>query len=71
MIIDGELVISKKKKADLIAELRAKGFRAFSKVLDASKAGESEAVVEDEEIEGADVGANGYDYLLGVSRGQS
>jgi DNA topoisomerase II len=67
MIIDGELVISKKKKAVLIAELRAKGFKAFPKVADASKAGELEPAVEDEEAEEADVGSNVYDYLLGVS----
>lgn len=67
MIIDGELIISKKKKADLIAELKAKGFKAFAKVSDASKAGELEPAVEDEEGEEADTGSNVYDYLLGVS----
>ncbi len=69
MIIDGKLVISKKKKAVLIAELKAKDFKAFPKVADAVKAGEVEPVLENEEEEegNAASSSNGYDYLLGVS----
>jgi hypothetical protein len=68
MIIDGKLVISKKKKAVLIAELKEKKFRAFPKSTDAAKAGELEAFMEnEEEEEDASSGSNGYDYLLGVS----
>lgn len=69
MIIDGELVVSKKKKLDLVGELKALGFMAFPKVKDATKDGEIEPVVDDEldavdrSIEAA---ANAYDYLLGV-----
>lgn len=69
MIIDGKLVVSKKKKTDLVAELKQKCFKAFPKVKDAIKEGELEPIADnDEEIE-ADIetGANVYDYLLGVS----
>lgn len=68
MIIKGELVVSKKKKADLVAELKAKGFKAFPKVKNAAKEGELESVIE-REPEGEDdldTEANAYDYLLGV-----
>jgi DNA topoisomerase-2 len=73
MIIDGKLVVSKKKKAVLMAELRKLNFKPFPKVEDASKAGEIEKVAENDEEEddsedGA-VGARDYDYLLGVSTG--
>jgi len=67
-IIDGKLIVSKKKKPVLVAELRKRNYEAFSKVKDAEKAGESEDVVENEdEIEADDdVGARDFDYLLGV-----
>ncbi|KAJ5174226.1 DNA topoisomerase 2 [Penicillium canariense] len=69
MIIDGSLVISKKKKTVLIAELKQKGFKPIAKVADASKMGEDEPVVEegeeadDKQIE---VLSSSYDYLLGM-----
>ncbi|KAI9851616.1 MAG: DNA topoisomerase 2 [Thelocarpon superellum] len=71
MIIDGKLVVSKKKKGDLVLELQRKEFRPFPKVKDAAKAGESEPAAENED-EGAgedtgEVAANGYDYLLGMA----
>jgi DNA topoisomerase-2 len=68
LIIDGKLVISKKKKAVLVTELQKLGFKPFPKVADAKKAGELEEAQEDDE-EGSDgeAGANDYDYLLGVS----
>jgi DNA topoisomerase-2 len=71
MIIDGKLVVSKKKKAVLMAELKKLNFAPFPKREDASKAGELEKTVENEE-DGDDtgeeaVGAKDYDYLLGVS----
>ncbi|KAF2432921.1 type II DNA topoisomerase [Tothia fuscella] len=71
MIIDGKLIISKKKKAVLMAELRKLNFKPFPKVEDASKAGEIERVAEnneEDEDDGSDgaVGARDYDYLLGM-----
>jgi len=66
MIIDGKLVVSKKKKAVLVEELKKLSFDPFPKVADAKKAGELEDAQEDEDNE-PEVGANDYDYLLGVS----
>ncbi|RAL03925.1 DNA topoisomerase 2 [Aspergillus ibericus CBS 121593] len=70
MIIDGDLVVSKKKKSALVVELKDKGFRPFPKVADAAKAGEVEPAAEDEESEEADDTdnlSNAYDYLLGMA----
>lgn len=71
MIIDGKLVVSKKKKVDLIAELKQKGFKAIPKVVDATKKGNLDPGSEKEDVEedspiSAD--ASAYDYLLGVSK---
>jgi DNA topoisomerase II len=73
MIIDGTLVVAKKKKRDLVAELKKLKFKPFPKVADARKAGEFESVVEEDAGEEpssdaeTEIGANDYDYLLGVS----
>ncbi|RAO66442.1 uncharacterized protein BHQ10_002454 [Talaromyces amestolkiae] len=70
MIIDGKLVVSKKKKSILITELKEKGFKAFPKVAEAVKAGETEQVVEEEGSEEeatTEVASNAYDYLLGMA----
>ncbi len=70
MIIDGKLVVAKKKKAALVQELKKLGFTPFPKVDDAKKAGEIEDVQEDDEESDdaeTEVSANDYDYLLGVS----
>lgn len=69
MIIDGQLVIAKKKKADLVIELRTKHFKPIGKTVDASKQGELEPIAdnEDENEEDVEAGASSYDYLLGVS----
>lgn len=70
MIIDGKLVVSKKKKIDLIAELKLKGFKAIPKTADASKIDDL-APDPDNEEEADEVvtGGSSYDYLLGVSNG--
>lgn len=71
MIIDGKLVVSKKKKAVLVAELDKLGFTRFPKVADAKKAGEAEEAMEDDSEEAEDAataaGANDFDYLLGMA----
>lgn len=70
MIIDGKLSISKKKKAVLIAELKKLDFKPFPKVEDATKNGETEPVVEEEDDDSDKdiaMSSNAYDYLLGVS----
>jgi hypothetical protein len=68
-IIENKLVVSKKKKPVLVAELRKRDYEAFPKVTDAQKAGETDDVVDNEEEVAADEdsGARDYDYLLGVS----
>ena len=68
MIIDSKLVVSKKKKQVLVAELKAKSFKIFEKHVDAIKEGELAPIVEenDEAEENAKIGASGYDYLLGM-----
>ena len=70
MIVNKELVVSNRKKADIVAELRKLDFRPFSKVSKAKKAGETEELVEidDEENEDEDEGKDtDYDYLLGMA----
>ncbi|OKO90321.1 DNA topoisomerase 2 [Penicillium subrubescens] len=69
MIIEGTLVISKKKKSNLVIELKEKGFKPIAKVADASKLGEDEPAMEDtEEVDDKDVEvlSSSYDYLLGM-----
>lgn len=70
-IIDGDLVVSKKKKAVLVAELDKAKYTRFPKVIDAKKQGEFEAVVEQDEDDSDDVdtaaGASDFDYLLGMA----
>ncbi|KAG1725573.1 DNA topoisomerase [Suillus paluster] len=73
MIVDKELVVSNRKKNDLMAELRRLKFRPFPKVTKAKAAGETEDVIqpqgedeEEEEVE-KEVGSTDYDYLLGMA----
>lgn len=71
MIVSGKLVINKKKKAALVAELRAKDFKPIPKTVDAKKQGEFEPIVEEQETEeeaaeAVMTGNNDFDYLLGV-----
>lgn len=68
-IIDNKLVVSRKKKPVLVAELRKAKYEPFPKVKEAQKAGETEDVVENEDEVTADedAGARDFDYLLGVS----
>jgi len=71
-IVDGKLVVSKKKKAALVQELRARKYTPIPKVADARKEGEFEAVVEEEAdaeeaARDAQAGAGDYDYLLGMA----
>ena len=69
MIVNKELVVSNRKKADIVAELRKLDFRPFSKVSKAKKAGETEELVEiDDENEDEEEGKDtDYDYLLGMA----
>ena len=83
MIVDKQLVVSKRKKADIVIDLRKHGFRPFPKVAVAKEAGESQDAQEDEDEDndGNDMnvasgkGKGGskaettgdYDYLLGMA----
>ncbi|KAK5069899.1 DNA topoisomerase 2 [Lithohypha guttulata] len=72
LIIENKLVISRKKKSVLIAELKKLGFDAFPKKEDASKAGELEKLVDEAEDDDNDqndetLQASSYDYLLGMA----
>ncbi|EZF32142.1 DNA topoisomerase 2 [Trichophyton interdigitale MR816] len=70
MIIDGKLVISKKKKAVLIQELQEKGFKPFPKVVGTPEPGEAGDVEEEEDEEEetttAAASSDAYDYLLSM-----
>ena len=73
MIIDGKLVVSKKKKLVLVQELKEKGFKAMPKRTDAIKEGELAPIADnddEEEEEDSQTGASAYDYLLSVSSRQ-
>ncbi|KAF2840027.1 type II DNA topoisomerase [Patellaria atrata CBS 101060] len=72
MIIDGKLVVARKKKKELVAEMKRLNFKPFPKVIDARKASETEAVVEQEEVHDTgdaetDTAASDYDYLVGMA----
>ncbi|KAI0791794.1 DNA topoisomerase [Abortiporus biennis] len=70
MIVNKELVINNRKKADIVAELRKLEFRPFPKIVKAKAAGETEEVLEqeEEEEEEKETGTTSdYDYLLGMA----
>lgn len=66
MIVQKQLSVSGRKKADIVHELREKQFRPFPKIAKAKAAGETQEAIEDEDEEatGAD---SDYDYLLGMA----
>jgi DNA topoisomerase II len=68
MIIKKEIVVSGRKKAEIVKDLKAKGFRQFPKVTKAVAAGETEETVEDDEEAEVDTSDSngGYEYLLTV-----
>ncbi|KAK6537718.1 DNA topoisomerase 2 [Orbilia ellipsospora] len=67
MIIKKELVVSNKKRAILIAELRSHKFDIISNKKEADDAGETEPIVEEnEDTPGEDGVSDGYNYLLGM-----
>ena len=71
MIVDKTLVISGRKKVDVVADLRKKDFRPFPKVKKAKDAAEADpgnddGQAEEEEEQDAAI-SNDYDYLLNMS----
>jgi DNA topoisomerase-2 len=68
MIIKKELVLSNRKKKDIVAELRKKDFRPFPKVQKAHVAGDVDEAGEGEGLDEEEAGADSdYDYLLQMS----
>ena len=67
MITKKELVVSGRKKVDIVSELRKRNFRPFPKVKKAKAAGETEDALEDEDADEQETGSTtDYDYLLGM-----
>lgn len=70
MIIDGKLVVSKKRKEVLVQELKEKGFKSIQKTANAIKQGELGPMAEPDEEEAEEeerkTGASCYEYLLGM-----
>ncbi|TCD61068.1 DNA topoisomerase 2 [Steccherinum ochraceum] len=70
MIVDKELIISGRKKVDIVSELRKKNFRAFPKVKKIKAAGEVDDVQDDDEDEeetAGGVASSDFDYLLNMA----
>lgn len=68
MIVDKELVISNRKKVDIVVDLKKHKFRPFPKISQAKEAGEEAQALEDEdEPETSTSNAGDYDYLLGMA----
>ena len=67
MIIKKELVVSGRKKAEILKDLKTKGFRQFAKNIKKPTEEENEQVEEEEEETTGSSGDDGYDYLLSVS----
>ncbi|KAJ7031541.1 DNA topoisomerase II [Mycena alexandri] len=66
MIVDKELVVSNRKKVDIIADLKKHKFRPFPKISKAKEAGEAEDALEDDADNAGTSNAGDYDYLLGM-----
>ncbi len=66
MIIDKKLVVSNRRKADIVADLRKHDFKPIPKVTKAKDLDEGENQDEDQD-EGAAGSDSDYDYLLGMA----
>jgi predicted NAD/FAD-binding protein len=69
MIVNKELVVANRKKADIVSDLRRHKFRPFPKSAAAKASGETEPTVEDEDEEESDSNESqaDFDYLLGMA----
>ncbi|KAJ7585672.1 DNA topoisomerase II [Mycena floridula] len=65
MIVDKELVVSNRKKAAIVQDLKKHKFKPFPKIKKAKDAGEDADALEDEDAEAAGSDTD-YDYLLGM-----
>jgi DNA topoisomerase-2 len=66
MIVNKELVVSNRKKADIVADLRKHNFRPFPKVTSAKASGETEPTEEAEDENDGNESQGDFDYLLGM-----
>ena len=66
MIVEKQLVVSNRKKADIVVDLRKHKFRPFPKASNAKTAGETEEAAADEESDDEPGNAADFDYLLGM-----
>lgn len=72
-IIDGELIVGKKKKTVLVQELRDRKYEAFPRGGDKKKTADEEDddADDNQDVEAdTDGGTRDYDYLLSVSHEQ-
>ncbi|THH30396.1 hypothetical protein EUX98_g3787 [Antrodiella citrinella] len=67
MIVDKELIISGRKKADIVVELKKKNFRPLPKTKKIRAAGETDDIQDDDEDEEVAGASTDYDYLLNMS----
>jgi DNA topoisomerase-2 len=71
MIVDKELALSNRKKADIIEELQQKKFRPFPKLAKAKATGETKDAEDGANDEAEETTTGGtstdYDYLLGMA----
>lgn len=65
MIVDKQLVVSNRKKVDIVGDLRQHKFRPFPKVV-TSKATEETEEAAEEENDGGPVSDSDFDYLLSM-----
>ena len=66
MIVNKEIVVSNRKKAEIVADLRKHDFRPFPKVSSAKATGETEPTEEAEEEPDGNESQADFDYLLGM-----
>jgi DNA topoisomerase-2 len=69
MIVNKELVVSNRKKAEIVTDLRKHHFRPFPKVSTAKATGETEPTeeAEDEDEPDENEAQADFDYLLGMA----
>ncbi|KAF8213785.1 DNA topoisomerase [Mycena galopus ATCC 62051] len=67
MIVERELVVSNRKRADIVVDLKKHKFRPFPKISKAKEAGENEDALEQDADEDDTSNASDYDYLLGMA----
>eukprot|EP00931_Biecheleriopsis_adriatica_P084093 TRINITY_DN5779_c0_g2_i3.p1 TRINITY_DN5779_c0_g2~~TRINITY_DN5779_c0_g2_i3.p1 ORF type:complete len:1238 (-),score=371.19 TRINITY_DN5779_c0_g2_i3:124-3837(-) len=68
MVIKGEIVVAKRKRDELIAELKRKGFKPYNEIFGKTKPAEEEEAATESKSGGKEVKdpKSGFDYLLGM-----